>query len=150
MHLIGTWHKLSRGELRAPNDLSFIKLHISDAVTLIEDNRRKLIYEGIIFGATNQALLDDPALLDRAFGYYTYVLFEKDSGTVYLGADRLGYSPVYYGWEDRELRFSSSLTLLKYELSSVTPDLDAWDEHLALNDILGDKTVVKEIRRLRW
>ncbi len=150
MHLIGTWHKLSRGELRAPNDLSFIKLHISDAVTLIEDNRRKLIYEGIIFGATNQALLDDPRLLDRAFGYYTYILFEKDSGTVYLGADRLGFGPVYYAWQGNTFHFSSSLTLLKYALDIVTPNLDACDEIITVGDILGEKTIINEANRLRW
>jgi hypothetical protein len=131
-------------------DLSFLKLRASDAVTVLEDHRRKLVYEGIIFDAANQELLAAPALLDQAFGYYTYVLYEKDIGTIYLGADRLGYSPLYYGWEGKRFRFSSSLTLLKYEFSSVTPDLDAWDEHLAVNDILGEKTVVKEIRRLRW
>ena len=68
----------------------------------------------------------------------------------FLGADRAGYSPVYFAAEEEWFRFSSSLTLLKYELPRVTANLDAWDEQLTLNDILGEKTVVKEIRRLRW
>jgi hypothetical protein len=150
MHLIGSWRPPRSVPPHARDDFAFIELRCSNVVTVLEDRRRKLVYEGIIFDATNQELLADPAFLDRAFGYYTYVLFEKESRTVYCGTDRLGYSPVYYAGERDTLRFSSSLTLLKYELEKVTPNLDAWDEHLALNDILGDKTVVKEIARLRW
>jgi hypothetical protein len=150
MHLIGSWHPLTSSTPDLVGNFPFIDLRISDAVTVLEDNRRKLIFEGIIFDATDQQLLDDPTLLDRAFGYYTYILFEKESQTVYFGADRLGFSPVYHAWEGKIFRFSSSLTLLKYELGNVTPNLDAWDEHLVLDDILGDKTVVKEITRLRW
>ena len=59
----------------------------------------QLVYEGIIFDATRPELLNDTTLLDRAFGYYTYLLFQKESGTVVLGSDRLGFSPVYYAWE---------------------------------------------------
>jgi hypothetical protein len=57
---------------------------------------------------------------------------------------------MYYAWEGKTFRFSSSLTLLKYELDIVTPNLDAWDEILTVGDILGDKTVVNEVKRLRW
>lgn len=149
MHLIGNWRLSPRAE--GPlHDFSFIELRMSEAVTVLEDHRRKLVYEGIIFDATAEELLNDPTLLDSAFGYYTYVLFHKESRTVFLGTDRLGYSPVYYTRDKQTFRFSSSLTLLKYELDAATPNLDAWDEHLALDDILGEKTVVKEISRLRW
>jgi len=106
MHLIGSWHSLPPDRPNAIGDFSFIELRISDAATVLQDHRRKLVYEGIIFDATNQQLLDDPTLLDRAFGFYTYVLFENESGAIYLGADRLGYSPVYYGWESKTFRFS--------------------------------------------
>lgn len=150
MHLIGSRCPVNRQQPDTASRFSFMELRVSDAVTVLEDQRHKLIYEGIIFDATNQQLLTNPTLLDRAFGYYTYVLFEKSSGTVFLGTDRLGYSPVYYAFENGVFRFSSSLTLLKYELGSVNPNLDAWDEHLSLDDILGEKTVVKEISRLRW
>ena len=149
MHLIGNWRPLQGGLDTIPG-FSFLDLRMSGAVTVLEDHRCKLVYEGIIFDATSQELLNDPTLLDRAFGYYTYLLFQKESGTVVLGADRLGFSPVYYAWEKGTFRFSSSLTLLKYELDTVSPNLDAWDEHLTLDDILGEKTVVKEISRLRW
>jgi len=150
MHLIGTWNKLSENQLAQPGDFSFLKLRVSNSVTIVEDDRRKLIYEGIIFDATNQQLLDDPTLLDQAFGYYTYVLLEKNLGRAFLGTDKLGFSPVYYAWEGETFHFSSSLTLLKYELGKATPNLDAWDEIFTIGDILGDKTVIKEATRLRW
>ena len=151
MHLIGFRRRADDpAGIDVASRFSFLELRVSDTVTLLEDNRYKLVYEGVIFDASGEELLRDPTLLDRAFGYYTYVLFHKDSGTVFLGSDRLGYSPVYYTWEKEVFHFSSSLTLLKYELGTATPNLDAWDEHLALDDILGEKTVVKEISRLRW
>src|SRR4051812_1471052 len=131
MHLIGNWRPSPRVEGRF-EDFSFIELRVSESVTVLEDHRYKLVYEGIIFDATPQELLDDPTRLDRAFGYYTYVLFQKESGAVFLGTDRLGYSPVYYAQTTEKFRFSSSLTLLKYELGTATPNPDAWDEHLAL------------------
>src|SRR5437899_1998363 len=99
MHLIGNWRRSSPGTPITVGDFSFIELRTSDAVTVLEDNRHKLVYEGIIFDVTNQQLLDTPTLLDRPFGYYTYVLFEKNTGTVHLGTDWLGFSPVYYAWE---------------------------------------------------
>ena len=100
MHLIGSRRPADDA---APLDtrcrFSFVELRFSEAVTVLEDDRHKLVYEGIIFDATSQELLDNPALLDRAFGYYTYVLFHKGSGAVFFGTDRLGYSPFYYAWE---------------------------------------------------
>jgi hypothetical protein len=150
MHLIGSWQKLVAGQATGPSDFPFFELRTSNKVTIIEDHRRKLVYEGVIYETRDENLLQDPSLLDRVFGYYTYVLYEKESGTIYIGADRLGFSPIYYSQTDGSFRFSSSLTLLKYELEIVTPDMDAWEEKLVTGDILGDKTVVKEIKRLQW
>ena len=150
MHLMGSWQRSLHFDPTSIRDFSFFKLHNSNAVTVLENDRRRLVYQGIIFDATNCQLLHNPGLLDRAFGFYTYILFEKGTGAIDVGADRLGYSPVYYAWENGIFRFSSSLTLLKYQLSTATPNLDAWEESLVLGDILGDKTVVREINRLRW
>jgi hypothetical protein len=146
MHLIGTWRCSPRGR---PGDFPLVDLRTSDAVTVLENEWRKLVYAGVIFDAGDRELLSDPTLLDKAFGYYTYALFDKRAGTIDIGTDRLGYSPLYFAWERGIFRFSSSSTLLKYELESATPNFDAWDETLHLGDILGEKTLVKEIRRLR-
>src|SRR5690242_11197661 len=150
MQIVGRWKRASENYVAECGPFTFLELSLANTVVILENNNYKLIYEGVIFDISNENLLKNPTLLDSAFGYYTYLLFDKNARSVFLGADRTGYSPVYFAAEEEWFRFSSSLTLLKYELPRVTANLDAWDEQLTLNDILGEKTVVKEIRRLRW
>lgn len=120
------------------------------AATVLETQHRKVVYEGVIFDVSDADIVERPAVLRSAFGYYTYVVLEKETGKVTIGTDRLGFSPLYYSLAAGDFRFSSSIALLKGELPRVTPDMDAWDELLLLGDIIGEKTVVKEIQRLQW
>jgi len=54
-----------------------------------------------------------------------------------------------YFIDSHTLFFSTSLTLLKYCVNNVTPDYEAWEEILNLSTILGNKTTIKEIKRLQ-
>lgn len=134
----------------AANERIELDLECSDAVTVVENQQRRLVYEGVIFDVTDEALIERPERLDNAFGYFTYVLVEKRTGEIFVGADRLGFSPVYFSDQGDTFRFSSSITLLKHDISSLTPNMDAWDELLVIGDVLGDKTVIKQIERLQW
>ena len=150
MHIKGSWRPLERGESRTNAHFPHFDLQCSDSVTILEDNNYKIIYEGVIFDFDNSQILNEPRVLDKAFGYYTYVLFDKNKYDIFVGTDRLGYSALYYAWEGGQFLFSSSPTLLKYALKTVTPNFEAWDEILTLGDIIGEKSVVCEISRARW
>lgn len=133
-----------------PGQFGALEIEYSDAVTVLETQQWKIVYEGVIFDVTNEQIASNPSLLNSAFGYYTYVVVDKNNGDIAIGTDRFGFSPLYYSLADAHLRFSSSITLLKTDLKKLTPDMDAWDEILLLGDIIGEKTVVKEILRLQW
>ncbi len=150
MHIKGSWRPLERGEPSSVDGFPNFDLHISEAVTVLENDRYKIVYEGEIFDFTDPKILGDPSILDRAYGYYTYVSIDKKKREIYIGTDRLGYSALYHASEGDRFLFSSSPTLLKYELSTTTPNFEAWDEILSIGDIIGKKTVVTEISRARW
>jgi len=50
--------------------------------------------------------------VDHLQGMFAFVLWERDSGKVLLGRDRLGIKPLYYSLDNRRLRFASSLPAL--------------------------------------
>lgn len=150
MHIKGSWRPLNRSDESDNANLPDFELQYSNSVTILENRNFKIIYEGVIFDFDNTELLIDPRILDQAFGYYSYVLIDKYKGEICVGTDQLGYSPLYYAREDGNFLFSTSPTLLKYELKSASANMEAWDEILSIGDIIGTKTVVNEISRARW
>ena len=49
------------------------------------------------------------AFVERLQGMFAFALFERDSGKMVLGRDRLGIKPLYYAEVDGALRFASTL-----------------------------------------
>ena len=45
-------------------------------------------------------------------GMFAFVVYERDTGRVAMGRDRLGIKPLYYTLNDRRLRFASTLPAL--------------------------------------
>src|SRR5690606_11846543 len=117
VHLVGSVRQQA-GE--APQDRCAIALKRSDAVTVIETEDRRIVYQGVVFDATVDEIANAPELLDSAFGYYTYVRIEKQTGEIVIGTDRLGFSPLYYSFDGCTLHFASSISLLKQNLARVT------------------------------
>ncbi|MGD2217957.1 MAG: N-acetylglutaminylglutamine amidotransferase [Gemmatimonadales bacterium] len=50
--------------------------------------------------------------VERLNGMFAFAIWERDSGRVFLGRDRLGIKPLYYSEIDHGLRFASSLPAL--------------------------------------
>ncbi|MEX2617123.1 MAG: hypothetical protein WD767_13585 [Alphaproteobacteria bacterium] len=150
MDFKGSWRPLERGESAFGVIFSNFDLQYDSCATVLENGRYKIVYEGVIWDFSDGEILSDPSILDRAFGYYTYVLFDKGKNEILIGTDRFGFCALYYAQENGSFLFSSSLNLLKNCLKSITPNFDAWDELLTLGDILGTKTVVTQISRARW
>lgn len=150
MHLLGFWgpgnEASKEGAALCEGGLS---LFFGPQLNAIENESAALVYQGRIFDRTDEALLANPAATEDAYGVYTYVRRDRHSGEVHIGTDRLGIGPLYYAQEGETLLFSTSLPLLKEQLKRASIDIEAWEEIIALQHILGDKTPIKEIRRLR-
>ncbi|MFE1601108.1 N-acetylglutaminylglutamine amidotransferase [Methylobacterium sp. ID0610] len=53
-----------------------------------------------------------PRCVERFYGMFAFVLWERDSGRVVIARDRLGIKPLYYAESGSRLRFASSLPAL--------------------------------------
>jgi len=149
MNIIGIWNKQKiPGEHEISWPFGTLDLDISNNVTIIEKESVKLAYEGTIFDRTPDELIGSQTALDNAYGLYSYVKINKNEQEIIIGTDKLGFSPLYYSHQGKSLIFGTSLTLLKYRIENPSPDYEAWDEILNLGEILGEKTTIKEIKRL--
>lgn len=107
----------------------------------------KFYYHGTIFDAGDSKRLDAKNI-DNLFGCYTYLYIDNAERRIIVGTDKLGFSPLYYAIEGNCFVFSTSLQKLMGKIAKKSPDYDAWDEVLNLGEILGNKTTIKEIKRL--
>jgi hypothetical protein len=154
MEILGIWRKSPTGEPTTHHSeptftIGNLALWIGPAVTVLENDRTKLVYNGPIFDRTPAELLENPIALDRAYGLYTYVKAAKHGGEVVIGTDFLGYSPLFYSDQGDSFVFGTSLSLLKHRLRRVSANYEALEEILQIGDIVGEKTLVKEVKRLR-
>jgi len=149
MNIVGTWNEGGEnGRLSPSLRFGALTLVLGNNVTVLENASASLIYEGTIFDRRPAELLSSQSALDTAFGLYSYVKISAKGADIVVGADRLGFSPWYYSMRGSAVSFSTSLTLAKYAAGRCSLDLEAWDELLNIGDIIGDKTTVREIRRL--
>ncbi len=150
MHLLGFWEPKKRPSMKGAafceNGLS---LFFGPQLSVVENEDMALLTHGRIFNRTAEELLNNRRAIENAYGIYTYVQFDRRSDNLHIGTDRLGIGPLYYATEGERLLFATSIPLLKEQLRHVSIDIEAWEEIITLQHILGDKTSIKEIRRLR-
>ncbi len=77
------------------------------------------------------------AFVKRLNGMFAFALWERDSGRVVLGRDRLGIKPLYYAEIPGGLRFASTLPALLAD-----PTIDTNIDPVALNHYLSFHAVV--------
>jgi asparagine synthase (glutamine-hydrolysing) len=53
------------------------------------------------------------AALERVAGMFAFALWDRETRTLYIARDRLGEKPLYYGWVNGTLLFSSELKALR-------------------------------------
>ena len=61
--------------------------------------------------------------VQRLHGMFAFAIWERDSGRLLLGRDRLGIKPLYYSLNDKRLRFASTLPAL-LKAKDVDTDID--------------------------
>lgn len=149
MHLLGIWNPDERQpKPDAPISFGGLSVYVSPHATVCENEGAVVAYQGRIFDKSSEELLGNTNAIDRAYGIYSYVKMARRASEITIGSDRMGFGPLYYALENDTLLFATSLVLLKDRLRKTTIDYEAWEEILNLERILGEKTTVKEIKRL--
>ena len=91
-----------------------------------------------------------PDFAKRLQGMFAFAIYERDSGRVVLGRDRLGIKPLYLNEENGRLRFASSLPALL-----AAGDIDRSIDPVALHHYMSfhavvpaPRTILRGVRKL--
>jgi asparagine synthase (glutamine-hydrolysing) len=91
-----------------------------------------------------------PRFVERLNGMFAFAIWERDSGRVLLGRDRLGIKPLYLAPVPGGLRFASTLpALLAAGGVDTGIDTDALHHYLSLHAIVPPpRTLLRGVRKL--
>lgn len=88
--------------------------------------------------------------VERLFGMFAFAIWERDSGRVVLGRDRLGIKPLYYAEVAGGLRFASSLPALVAG-GGIDTEIDpvALHHYMTFHSVVpAPHTLLKGVRKL--
>jgi asparagine synthase (glutamine-hydrolysing) len=88
--------------------------------------------------------------VEHFHGMFAFAIWERDSGRVVLGRDRLGIKPLYVSERDRVLRFASTLPALLAG-GGIDTDVDpvALHHYMSFHAVVpAPHTIVKGVRKL--
>ncbi len=91
-----------------------------------------------------------PEFVQRLNGMFAFAIWERDSGRVLLGRDRLGIKPLYYSEQAGALRFASSLPAL-LAAGGVDTAIDpvALNHYLSFHAVVpAPHTILRGVRKL--
>jgi len=86
----------------------------------------------------------------RLNGMFAFAIWERDSGRVLLGRDRLGIKPLYYADTPTGLRFASSLPSL-LQGGGISSEIDpvALHHYMTFHAVVpAPRTILKQVRKL--
>ena len=88
--------------------------------------------------------------VDHLMGMFVFAIFERNSGRLILGRDRLGIKPLYYSHDARRLRFASSLpALLAAGDVDTSIDKAALAEYMTFHSVVpAPRTILNGVRKL--
>jgi asparagine synthase (glutamine-hydrolysing) len=88
-------------------------------------------------------------ILTDLHGFWAFVIYDKQKQTISLVRDQLGVKPLYY-WHDGTHVCVSSLLKTILEVTKAPRDLDytALSEYVRYQFTFGDKTFIKQIRKV--
>jgi len=91
-----------------------------------------------------------PAFVERLHGMFAFALWERDSGRLILGRDRLGIKPLYIAECGKRLRFASSLPAI-LAAGDVDPAIDpvALHHYMSFHAVVpAPHTILAGVRKL--
>jgi len=91
-----------------------------------------------------------PRFVDRLYGMFAFAIWERDSGRVVLGRDRLGIKPLYLAETPGMIRFASTLPAL-IAGGGIDTDIDpvALHHYMSFHAVVpAPMTILKGVRKL--
>ena len=86
---------------------------------------------------------------DKLNGMFAFAIYDSKRKKLVLGRDRIGIKPLYYAVIDGNLIFGSEIkAVLAARKVNAAVDFDAFSSYMLFGTSFGDRTLVKEIRRL--
>ncbi len=87
--------------------------------------------------------------LEHFNGMFAFALWDRPRRRLFAARDRMGIKPFYYYFDGRRLLFASEIKAL-FASAQVAPELDSRGlaDYLALQFVLGDKTMFRGVQRL--
>jgi asparagine synthase (glutamine-hydrolysing) len=88
--------------------------------------------------------------VERFYGMFAFVVWERDSGRLVLARDRLGIKPLYYTADAKRFRFASTLPAL-LAAGDVNTEIDpaALHHYMSLHALVpAPLTILKGVRKL--
>jgi asparagine synthase (glutamine-hydrolysing) len=90
-----------------------------------------------------------PRFLPRLRGMFALAIWDARRRRLLLARDRFGIKPLLYALDERRLAFASELrALLRLRDVPRALDPDALEQYLTCNCVLGDRTMLRAVRRL--
>jgi asparagine synthase (glutamine-hydrolysing) len=96
-----------------------------------------------------------PRFVDKLYGMFAFAIWERDSGRVVLGRDRLGIKPLYLAETPDMIRFASTLPALvagdKAAGGGIDTDIDpvALHHYMSFHAVVpAPMTILKGVRKL--
>ncbi|MEQ1492227.1 MAG: asparagine synthase (glutamine-hydrolyzing) [Terricaulis sp.] len=89
-------------------------------------------------------------LLQRLDGMFAIVIYDKDTRMLHLARDRVGEKPLYYAHAPgRAFAYGSSFVqIAALPWVEDEPDIKQLDRYVAMHFAPGDRTLLKQVRRL--
>lgn len=89
-------------------------------------------------------------LLGKIEGMFAFAIYDKKRAKVFIARDRFGEKPLYYHANNQDFIFASELkAILINEKISKSIDPESLYNFLALHFVPGERTILKDIFRLR-
>ena len=83
-------------------------------------------------------------------GMFTFAIWDRQRGRLFVARDRVGIKPLYYFWDGRTFLFASEIkSILQDPTVSKAVDSQAVDDYLTYLYIPAPKTIFTAIRKLR-
>lgn len=102
---------------------------------------------GVFLGAVSRWGIQ--AAVQATAGMFAFALWDTDERTLWLGRDRLGKKPLYYGWADRAFLFGSELkALTAHPAFKGGIDRSALALYLRFNYVPTPRSIYEAIQKL--
>jgi asparagine synthase (glutamine-hydrolysing) len=88
--------------------------------------------------------------VEHFHGMFAFAIWERDTGRLVLGRDRLGIKPLYYAEDGGSLRFASTLPAL-FATGAIDTDIDpvALHHYMSFHAVVpAPHTIIKGVRKL--